>query len=172
MLKRTKEEIKKEIMGFHPNETNIANVLSEKEKKFIDQMETEVLEMLLWARKQGKENLLNLPIYVITVFSKIESLKLSDGRDSGFPDLGSRCTWGFFYDKDIAIDSLNRNVTDMWETCYDYAVLEKVYPGVPFDAISEPPQFFKYNEEKNGYFMIPTPTEPVNMKQFMGYSFG
>lgn len=138
--------------------TPFEDTLTEREKKFLLSIQEHFLDKLILSRKHNVDCEFDLPIWVITVFEKVDTLKSEkDGRDLGWPDTGSRCTWGFYYDKEKALDALRTNATDMWETCYDYAVLEKYRPGVPGDCYGEPAQFFKYNEEKNGYFMIPTP---------------
>ena len=39
-------------------------------------------------------------------------------------------TWGFYSDKEKALETLKHNYTDLWETVYDYAVLEPYYEGI------------------------------------------
>ena len=67
-------------------------------------------------------------------------------------------TWGFFKDKQAALTVLHNNMTDLWETVYTYAVLEPYYEGcIGSYAFEYPRQFFKYNQEKDGYFEIAEP---------------
>lgn len=143
------------------------NTLTEKEKAFLAELQERFLDKLLASRKYKSDCMFGLPIWFITVFEKVDTLKSEkDGRDLGFGDTGARCTWGFFYDKEKALEALENNSTDMWEYCYDYAVLEKYSPGIPGDGLVEPAQFFKYDREKDGYFMIPTPVEFKHMCNF------
>ena len=61
--------------------------------------------------------------WFITVFESLEA-----GKSEGVKD-DSRC-WGFFSDKNEALNVLHGNITDLWETVYDYAVLEGFYEGI------------------------------------------
>lgn len=82
-------------------------------------------------------------------------------------DLGSTRCWGFYTNKQSALDALHNNVTDMWETIYDYAVLEEYYEGIC--GYGEYRQYFEYDRERNGYFEIKTPDF---MKGFGFFSIG
>ena len=64
------------------------------------------------------------PYWFITVFEKLEISK------PGPVDTGCKRCMGFFLNKQIALDVLHTNSTDMHEFCYDYAVLEKYYDGL------------------------------------------
>ena len=68
----------------------------------------------------------------------------------------SRC-WGFYTNKEDALNVLHNNMTDLWETIYPYAVLEPYCEGVCGYCFEEPRQFFAYDPVKNGYFEIETP---------------
>ena len=37
---------------------------------------------------------------------------------------------GWYDNEEVAIDSVKNNVCDIWETCYNYAVIEKVQQGM------------------------------------------
>ena len=100
--------------------------------------------------------------YFITVMEKLETSKY------GFPENGMTRCWGFYKDKETAFKCLHENWTDLWETCYDYAVIEEYEEGIsncnPFFR-----QFFKYNREENSYVEI---EEPESYKHFNGFAFG
>ena len=87
--------------------------------------------------------------WFITVMEKIE-------KDPRYLyRLGATRCWGFYSNKQDALDALHTNATDMWETVYDYAVLEEYYEGIC--GYGEYRQYFKYDQEKDGYFEIETP---------------
>ena len=88
-------------------------------------------------------------MWFITVFEKCEF------DDLGWPDYGSETTWGYYADQNKAVQALHGNWTDMWETCYNYAVLEKIGEGLIPDV--EYIQLFKFDRERNGYFEIEAP---------------
>lgn len=94
-------------------------------------------------------------IYVIMVCTKLEEGIYPDGKKSGFPKYGERCTVGYYKSLADAENALATNATDMWETCYDYACIERVQEGLcrPGQLIS----WYKYNKEKDGYLAIDTP---------------
>lgn len=99
--------------------------------------------------------------WFITVMEKLEE------SDLGFPLIGSNRCWGFYKDKNSAIKALHNNTTDMWETVYNYAVIEEYYEGI--SAYNFNRQFFKYDKEKKGYFEI---DEPECVKYSIGFAIG
>lgn len=86
--------------------------------------------------------------YFITVFERFEA-------DGFWPDTGCSRTWGFYSDKETAIQALHENWTDMEETVYEYAVLEGFYEGISHGSGYE--QWFKFDCERDGYFEIDKP---------------
>lgn len=86
--------------------------------------------------------------YFITMFS-------ADCSENGFINFNKSRCWGFYQSKETAIKAVKHNWTDMWETIYDYAVVEEFYEGI--SAIGEYRQFFKYNIETGRYDEIKTP---------------
>ena len=63
--------------------------------------------------------------------------------------------WGYYWDKASAVDAVHQNVTDMHETIYPYAIIERLEPGlfpVPKERL-----WFGWDEEKDGFFEIETP---------------
>jgi len=81
---------------------------------------------------------------------------------------GDRRCWGFYSKREWALETLHTNATDLWETIYDYAVLEKYYEGISNEEMSSR-QFFKYDRERNGYFEI---EEPECVKHLCSFSIG
>ena len=101
--------------------------------------------------------------WFITVFEHAEIDNL------GWPETGATRCWGFYTDKKVALKALHENWTDMWETCYNYAILEPYYEGISGYVFNEDRQFFKYNREKDGYFEI---DEPEGFGHMVGFSLG
>ena len=63
--------------------------------------------------------------------------------------------WGYFWTKESAVDSVHRNMTDMHETIYPYAIIENLEPGlfpVPKERV-----WFCWDEDKDGFYEIETP---------------
>lgn len=89
------------------------------------------------------------------------------GNIDGFGDTGDQRTWGFFENKEDAVDVLHRNATDMHEGYYDYAVIEEYEEGLcPW---AENYQWFKYDESRDGYFEI---DEPDCVKNICNFAIG
>lgn len=101
------------------------------------------------------------PYWFITVFEIVNK------TECGYPDVGYERCWGFFSNKADALKVLHGNETDLYETVYRYAVLEKYYEGISNYAFER--QFFEYNKERNGYFEI---DEPDVFKHFVGFGIG
>ena len=108
-------------------------------------------------------NMDETPIYKIIVCTKLEELvyeeTASDGtvtvKPSGFMDYGEQDEMGFFHEKENAIEAVKFNACDINETCYDYAIVEEVKPGL----YSWPHNrwFFKYDRDIDEYIQIDTP---------------
>ena len=64
-------------------------------------------------------------------------------------------TWGYYWNREEAIDAVHRNVTDMHETIYPYAIIERLEPGL-FPGPKER-EWFGWDEEKDGFYEIETP---------------
>ena len=101
----------------------------------------------------------NHTYWFITVFRKF---------DDRFGISGSR-TWGFYSNKDDALDTLINNRTDLWETIYDYAVIEPYYEGISGYDFDEDRMWFKYNEITDCYDHI---DEPEKVKHYVGFAIG
>lgn len=74
---------------------------------------------------------------------------------------------GFYSNKQDALNTLHENRTDLWETIYNYAVLEEYYEGISNHTMNR--QFFKYDREENGYFEI---DEPECVKHLCSFAIG
>ena len=104
--------------------------------------------------------MLNKKIYwFITVFEEF---------DDKYGIKGVR-TWGFYSNKEDALKVLEENRTDIWEYCYDYAVLEAYHEGIFGYDFEEGRQFFKYNQELNSYKPI---EEPRKVKYYASFAIG
>ena len=99
------------------------------------------------------------PIYAITCMTKFEELIINN-KNSGFPDFGATAFMGFYHNFDDATESVIENACDINETCYDYAVIEEITPGL----YSYPRYrwFYKFNRNKNEY-------EPIEEPKFMNH---
>ena len=63
--------------------------------------------------------------------------------------------WGYFWNKESAVDAVHKNATDMHESIYSYAIIEHLEPGlfpVPKDR-----EWFGWDEEKDGFYESETP---------------
>lgn len=103
----------------------------------------------------------NKTYWFITVMEKLEK------NSKGFLSTGCTRCWGFYSNKEDALNTLHENRTDLWETIYDYAVLEEYYEGISNSTMKR--QFFKYNREKDGYFEI---EEPECVKNTCDFALG
>ena len=60
----------------------------------------------------------------------------------------TRCV-GYFKTFEEAEQAVIKNACDIWETCYDYAVIENIEEGIyQYDTT---PTWFKYNQETDEY---------------------
>ena len=100
-------------------------------------------------------------MWFITVFEKIEP------NERMWVEFGDQRTWGYYAEREKAVQALHGNWTDMWETCYDYAVIEFFEEGVCMQA--EDRQFFKWDDEHKGYFEI---EEPLCVKHLTNFAIG
>ncbi len=101
-------------------------------------------------------------IYVITMCEKLEK-----DEETGFPSFGSRFVPGWFANKDTAFDAVKQNASDINETCYDYAVIERIKEGLYSPAFKGERWIFKYNRETDTYEEI---QEPDFLSHFCGFA--
>ena len=62
---------------------------------------------------------------------------------------------GYFWDKESAMDAVHRNATDMRETIYPYAIIERLNQGI--FPVPKEREWFGWEEEKDGFYKIATP---------------
>ncbi len=98
--------------------------------------------------------------WFITVFEKFdEKWGIKNSR-----------TWGFFVNKEEALDTLKNNRTDLWETVYNYAILEPYYEGISGYCFDEPREFFQYDYKENKYY--PIGYKPEEVKGYASFAIG
>lgn len=94
--------------------------------------------------------------YFITVFRDYDE----------YGPKGMRC-WGFYKNLEDAINTLDKNMTDLWETIYNYAVIEEYCEGI--SGYNFERQFFKYDTNMDSYRPI---NEPKELKHYAGFAMG
>ena len=99
--------------------------------------------------------------WFITVMEKIEP------DEQFLANFGDQRCWGFYSNKQDALNTLHENRTDIWETIYNYAVLEEYHEGISNDTMNR--QFFKYDQLKHGYVEI---DEPECVKHLCSFAIG
>lgn len=88
-------------------------------------------------------------IYLITVFSKLKP----DERYG--MSLGCTRSVGWRPTLEMAVETVETNMCDIWETCYNYACIEQLDYGLyPW---AEERWFYKYNRETGKYEEIDEP---------------
>lgn len=92
------------------------------------------------------------PIYTITCMTRLETDEL------GWPNFGATAFMGFYHEWDDAIEAVIENWCDINETCYTYAVIEEILPGLY--AYPRPRWFYKFNIDTKMY-------EPISEPEFM-----
>ncbi len=100
--------------------------------------------------------------WFLTTFERLESTK---NGSYDFLETG-RC-WGFFSEKQEAIEALHHNDTDLNETIYEFAVLEEYSEGI-CGGWGKTKLFFRYDKEKDGFFEI---ERPDSLKDFPYLTF-
>lgn len=94
--------------------------------------------------------------YFITVFNSYDE----------FGPHSLRC-WAFYNDWDDADYTLSNNMTDLWETCYNYGVIEEYHTGL--FGYNFKRWFYKYNKETGFYNKI---NEPKELEHYVGFALG
>ena len=100
-------------------------------------------------------------IYTITTMTKLEQTEL------GLPKFGSTRTVAWYDNFDDAEKVVVCNNDDIWETCYQYAVIEEIEEGLYPEGT--PRWFYKYNIATGEYNKI---DEPEWMHQYANISIG
>ena len=99
-------------------------------------------------------------MYFITCFEKC-------GTNKGWLDIGASRTFGYYDNLNTCIQALNQNWCDMFEYLYEYAIVEKIGQGIHPEC--EERWFFKWDDEKKGFFDI---SEPEEFKHYTNLSLG
>ena len=63
--------------------------------------------------------------------------------------------WGYYWRKEDAVRAVHRNITDMHETIYPYAIIERLKPGL--FPVPKEREWFGWDEDKDGFYEIETP---------------
>lgn len=104
--------------------------------------------------KDGNEH---FPIYVIGTGS-------IDTDANGNQYLNISRIPGWYPSLKVARERLTSNDCDLWETCYDYGVIEKIYPGLY--KVDLEPEFYCYDKETGKYIKIKRPKEAGDLCGF------
>lgn len=88
-------------------------------------------------------------IFVVTVFEKCEA---DDGWGANIGCTRSPC---FRYSFEEAEEVVKLNMCDIWEFCYDYAVIHEI--GAELYPYPQMKKFYKYNQNIGGYEPIEEP---------------
>ena len=99
------------------------------------------------------------PIYQIMLLAETgeEEEIYDNGTHSGFPKTGMLDYPGFYYELETAIQAMNENWCDMRETIFDAGFILVHYPGLYDCAGTDHRMYFKWDEEKQGYFQAEEP---------------
>jgi hypothetical protein len=105
-------------------------------------------------------------MYFITT---IEHLPQGDYMEMG----DTRCI-GYYNNFEKAEEAVINNYCDIWETCYNYCVIEKIPEGLYQYAVGSKYAdndrwFYKYNKETNQYNFI---EEPIEFEHLCGLAIG
>ena len=91
---------------------------------------------------------INLTIFVVTVFEHYKD-------PANGVMLGSTRSPCFRPTFELAEEVVKNNMCDIWETCYDYAVISEIGPELyPYPMMQK---YYKYNRDINGYEPIEKP---------------
>lgn len=102
-------------------------------------------------------------IYVIMTMEKLET-----GKD-GWSDFGISAIPGWYSSKSRAFEVVQNNYCDIWETCFDYALIEAIDEGLYNPATNDARWWFKYNKDTDRYEPI---DEPSCVRHECGFTVG
>lgn len=89
-------------------------------------------------------------IYAIKTMTKLEPL------ENYWSEFGHERNVGFYVDFNNAYEIVHNNGGDLWETIYEYAMIEEVGEGL-YGSAGMRTWWFKYNHETGLYDEIPMP---------------
>ena len=58
--------------------------------------------------------------------------------------------WGYYWNKEDAVDAVHRNVTDIHETIYPYAIIERLEQGL--FPVPKEREWCGWDDEKYGFY--------------------
>ena len=99
-------------------------------------------------------------MYFITCFQKI-------GNDKYGLDIGASRVMGYYSNFGSVNSVLQKNICDIQERIYHYAIVEEISEGV-YPAVEER-WFYKYDEENDGFYPI---EEPKEFEHYSNIAFG
>ena len=146
--------------------------MNEESKKIVDEYLKSTLtlkkriQIFLWGIKRRIIPRYK-PIYTVTTISKIEM------TDLGIADTGTTRTPCFYHTLKDAKYTVENNVCDIWEYCYQYAVIEEVDIGCyPYCGKRWFYKWEKDETEKNyGGRYVPIDT-PEELKAVVNFAIG
>ena len=97
-------------------------------------------------------------IYIITVYERMEK------EEGKIPKLLYLTNIGWYDDFDEAEEAVKTNKCDIWETCYNYAIISEVSRGLYGSYGNE--HFYKYNMEEERFEEMERPHELRHMTGF------
>lgn len=102
------------------------------------------------------------PIFQLLLFEKPDAELIFDYPDgtkkpSGYPDTGCTADMGFYYDIDHAIDAMNKNTCDIRETCYNAGFILCRFQGLYTSCETDTRMYFRWDNEKQGFFQQEEP---------------
>lgn len=80
-----------------------------------------------------------------------------DDKPSGFPDTGCFDRMEFYYNLNTAICALNKNWSDIQETCYHASFILCLFPGMYECVTTDARMYFIWDSEKEGFFQHEEP---------------
>jgi hypothetical protein len=102
-------------------------------------------------------------MYFITAMTNI--LTETDRFDSEKVKKNTSRCFGYFKEKEDVEYAVTNNMADMWETMYDYIVIEEIEEGI--HPLAEIVGWYQYNKDKDGYELI-----GVGRTGFSNYALG
>ena len=97
-------------------------------------------------------------IYTIYTCEKLEK------GENGLVQVGSSRTPGWYSTFEEAERTVLENACDIWETCFNYACIEKYHEGLY--GIAEEMGWYKYDPESRGYRKIERPAVLKGLSSF------
>lgn len=104
--------------------------------------------------------------WFITTYDKFEPVKSHDGAEILFYAMKSARTVGFCESFEEADKCVKSNAGDINETCYAYAVIEGISPGLYQYAEKNDRHFYKFDDATGTYKTIEEPKEAMHQCGF------